>query len=64
MGVLKAAISFHDALNGFQPGRGTTTAIIGEKPYQQLTLMQVPIFEISIDLKKAYDTAWEPEEPA
>jgi hypothetical protein len=63
-GCLKAAISFHDALYGFQPGWGTTTPIIDAKLFQLLTLMQVPIFEISIDLKKAYDTAWEPEEPA
>jgi hypothetical protein len=30
-GHLKAAISFHDALHGFQPGWVTTTAIIEAK---------------------------------
>jgi hypothetical protein len=54
---LNAAISFHGAFYGFQPGWGTTTAIIDAKLFQLLTLMQVPIFEISIDFKKAYDTA-------
>jgi retron-type reverse transcriptase len=56
-GRLKAAIAFHDALHGFWPRRGTTTAIIEAKLFQQLALIQqVPIFEIFIDLKKAYDT--------
>jgi hypothetical protein len=56
-GRLKAAISFHDALHGFRPGRGTTTAIIEAKLFQQLaSIQQVPVFEIFLDLKKAYDT--------
>jgi hypothetical protein len=54
-GRLKAAISFQDALHGFRPGRGMTTAIIDAKLFQQLALIhQVPVFEIFIDLKKAY----------
>jgi hypothetical protein len=56
-GRLKAAISFHDALHGFRPHWGTTTAIIEAKFFQQLALIQqVPVFEIFIDLKKVYDT--------
>jgi retron-type reverse transcriptase len=56
-GRLKAAISFHDALHGFRPGWGTTTAIIKAKLFQQLaSIQQVPVFKILLDLKKAYDT--------
>jgi hypothetical protein len=50
-GCLKAAISFCDALHGFQPGQGMMTAIIEVK-----CLAHLPIFKIFIDLKKAYDT--------
>jgi hypothetical protein len=54
---IKAAIDFHDALHGFWAKRGTGTAIIEAKLFQQLaSIHQVPVFEIFLDLKKAYDT--------
>ena len=54
---LKTAISFHDALHGFRAKRGTGTAIFEAKLFQQLaSIQQVPVFEVFLDLKKAYDT--------
>ena len=54
-GRIKATIPFHDALHGFQMGRGTGTAIIEAKLFQQLAnIGQVPVFEVFLDLK-AYD---------
>jgi len=53
----KEKIDFHDALHGFRAGRGTGTAIIEAKLLQQLAaIQQVPLFEIFLDLRKAYDT--------
>jgi hypothetical protein len=44
-------------LHGFRAKRGTGTAIFEAKLFQQLAkVAQVPIFEIFLDLKKAYDT--------
>lgn len=54
---LKTNISFHDALHGFRAKRGTGTAIFEAKLFQQLaSIQQVPIFEVFLDLRKAYDT--------
>ena len=51
------AIQFHDMLHGSVAFRGTGTAIIEAKLFQELTsIHQVPAFEIFIDLRKAYDT--------
>ena len=54
---LKSSIEFHDCLHGFLAKRGTGTATIEAKLMQQLAALdQVPLFEIFLDLKKAYDT--------
>lgn len=54
---MAATINLHDALHGFRPGRGTSTAIIEAKLVQQLARRrQCPFYEIFIDLRKAYDT--------
>ena len=49
-------VPLHDALHGFRPGRGCSTAIMEVKLAQQLgSLEQTPFFGIFVDLKKAYD---------
>ena len=54
---IKESVDFHDALHGFRAFWGTGTAIIEAKLIQQLaTLHQVPLFQIFLDLWKAYDT--------
>ena len=54
---LKGSIEFHDSLHGFRAERGTGTATIEAKLIQQLaSIHQVPLYEIFLDLKKAYDT--------
>jgi len=54
---LKHSITFHDSLHGFRARRGTGTAIFEAKLFQQLaTILQVPAFEVFLDLKKAYDS--------
>ncbi len=51
-----ASIEFHDCLNGGLPKRGTGTASIKAKLAQQLVWRdQCPLYEIYVDLKKAYD---------
>ena len=51
------AITFHDTLHGFRAERGTGTAIIEAKLHQQLaSVEQVPVFQVYLDLRKAYDT--------
>jgi len=53
---LTSSIEFHDSLHGFRPARGTRTAIIEAKLFQQLAAIErVPAFEIFLDLHKAYD---------
>ena len=53
---IKSSVDFHDSLHGFRAGRGTSTAIIEAKLLQQLAAIeQVPLYEIFLDLKKAYD---------
>ena len=54
---LQSSISLHDSLHGFRARRGTGTAIIEAKLFQQLaSINQVAVFEIFLDLQKAYDT--------
>jgi hypothetical protein len=54
---MKTTITFHDALHGFRAKRGTGTAVFEAKLFQQLaSIEQVPVFEVFLDLKKAYDT--------
>ena len=46
-----------ESLHGFRAKRGTGTAIFEAKLFQQLAAIeQVPVFEVFLDLKKAYDT--------
>jgi hypothetical protein len=50
-------IEFHDCLHGGLPKQGTGTASIEAKLAQQLAWHdQCPLYEIYLDLKKAYDT--------
>jgi hypothetical protein len=50
------SVTFHNSLHGCLPCRGTDTAIIEAKLVQQLVLRkQMPLYEIFIDLKKAFD---------
>jgi hypothetical protein len=52
----KSTISFHDTLHGFRAGRGCGTATIEAKLCQQLAAVdQVPLYQIYLDLRKAYD---------
>ena len=51
-----ASIKFHDGLHGGLPGRGTGTATIEAKLAQSLAWRdQCPLYQIYVDLKKAYD---------
>ena len=53
---LKTAITFHDALHGFQEGRGTGTATLEAKMLQKLAAMREEVlYVIFLDLTKAYD---------
>lgn len=50
-------IQFHDCLHGFRAVRGTGTAILEAKLFQELaSVEQEPLFYIFLDLRKAYDT--------
>jgi hypothetical protein len=54
---MNSTIKWHDCIHGFRAERGTGTAIIEAKLFQQLALVdQVPVFEIFLDLRKAYDS--------
>lgn len=54
---LKGNIDFHDSLHGFRTGRGTGTTIIEAILFQQTaSINQTPIFQVFLDLRKAYDT--------
>jgi hypothetical protein len=51
-----SSIKFHDCLHGSLPKRGTGMASIETKLAQQLAWSdQCPLYEICLDLKKAYD---------
>jgi hypothetical protein len=51
-----AAIEFHPCLHGGLPKRGTGTATIKAKLAQQLAWMeQEPLYQVFVDLRKAYD---------
>ena len=56
-----SSVKFHDSLHGGLPGRGTGTATIEAKLHQSLAWRdQCPLYQIYIDLKKAYDALdWE-----
>jgi hypothetical protein len=54
---LQDAIEFHPALHGFLQGRGTGTCILEAKLQMQLAFYTCqPLYQIFIDLSKAYDT--------
>jgi hypothetical protein len=54
---MKTTITFHDALHGFRAKRGTGMAVFEAKLFQQLaSIEQVLVFEVFLDLKKAYET--------
>ncbi len=58
---LKEKVKLHDLLHGFKEKRGTTTAIIEAKLQQELAhLPHKPLFQVFLDLTKAYDTADRP----
>jgi hypothetical protein len=51
-----ASIKFHGCLHGGLPKRGTGMALVEPKLAQQLAWRnQCPLYEIYVDLKKAYD---------
>jgi hypothetical protein len=51
-----SCLKFHDCLHGGLPRRGTGTAIMEVKLHQQLARVdQAPLYQIYLDLKKAYD---------
>ena len=53
---LTAVLQLHDALHGFQEGRGTGTATLEAKLLQQLAAMREEVlYVIFLDLTKAYD---------
>jgi hypothetical protein len=50
-------VPFHDAIHGFTFHRGCGTAGIEAKLQQELAaIRQVPLYQVFIDLRKAYDT--------
>ena len=58
---LKATITLHDAIHGFTAKRGTGTATTEVKLQMELAqIRQEPLFQVFLDLRKAYDTADRP----
>jgi hypothetical protein len=54
---LKKVIKFHDSLHGFGTQRGTVAATVEAKLRMQLyQWQQQTLYQVFIDLKKAYDT--------
>jgi Reverse transcriptase (RNA-dependent DNA polymerase) len=54
---VKAAVVFHDILQGFIHRRGTGTVILEAKLAQELaSIKNEPLFVVFLDLRKAYDT--------
>jgi hypothetical protein len=52
-----ASMKFHDGLHGRLPGQGMVTATIEAKLAQSLTWYnQCPLYQIYVDLTKAYNT--------
>ena len=53
---LSSSIQFHNSLCGFCAGRGTRTAILGAKLFQQLIYMRDTVLRaIFLNLRKSYD---------
>ena len=54
---IKMTVKFHDILYGFYTHQGTGTAIMELNMSQELDrIYQDPLFLLSLDLRKAYDT--------
>jgi Reverse transcriptase (RNA-dependent DNA polymerase)/Ulp1 protease family, C-terminal catalytic domain len=54
---ISKSVQFHDILHGFRAKRGTGTAIIEAKLHQELSsIQQKTLYQVFIDLSKAYDT--------
>jgi hypothetical protein len=54
---LRQSITFHEAVHGFRTEHGTGTAMLDAKLRMQLAHTQsVPLYQIFLDLSKAYDT--------
>jgi hypothetical protein len=54
---LQQSITFHEALHGFRTEHGTGTASLDAKLQMQLSHIRgVPLYQIFLDLSKAYDT--------
>jgi hypothetical protein len=54
---LSAGIVFHEAIHGFCHDRGTATAALEAKLHMQYCMQQsLPLFQVFLDLTKAYDT--------
>jgi hypothetical protein len=54
---LQKSIEFHESLHGFRKEHGTGTATLDAKLRMQLSHIQgVPMYQIFLDLSKAYDT--------
>ena len=54
---LRISIVLHDALHGFQKGRGTGTAIVEAKMEQNIAgIVHEPLFQVFIDFWKAYNS--------
>jgi hypothetical protein len=48
-------ITYHDSVHGFRAKRGTGTAVFEAKLFHQLaSIHQVPVYEVFLDLRKAY----------
>jgi hypothetical protein len=61
---IKQEVRLHDSIHGFTAGRGTGTAIIELKLQQELaSIRNMPLFQVFLDLKKAYDTLGPPTPP-
>ena len=56
---LVVVITYHDALHGFQAGKGTATSAIETNLLQKLTAMrEAVLFEVFLDIQKAYDALY------
>ena len=54
-----ASITYHDFLHGFRAGRGTGTATLEAKLFQQLAALKDEVlYVIFLDLHKAYDALY------
>ena len=58
---VKKVIRYHDSMHGFTSRRGTGTAMVEAKLQQEhASIHQEPLFQVFLDLKKAYDSLDQP----